>query len=51
MLATYVGEIFAEHSIFIHLISIAVVIAVLMPVRQRVERAIEGIFARKKVEF
>lgn len=51
MLATYVGEIFGEHSIFIHLISIAVVIVVLMPVRHKVERAIERFFARKKVEF
>jgi hypothetical protein len=51
MLATYVGETFGEHSIFIHLISIAVVIAILMPIRQKIERAIEGFFARKQVEF
>ena len=51
VLATYVGEFFGEHSIFIHMISIAVVIAVLMPVRQRIERAVERFFAKKKVEF
>jgi len=51
MLATYVGEIFIENSIFIHLISIAVVIAVLMPVRQKIERSIEGYFAKKTVDF
>ena len=51
MLATYVGGLFGEHSVFIHLISIAVVIAVLMPVRQRIERSIEHFFARKKVEL
>jgi hypothetical protein len=51
VLATYVGEFFGEHSILIHLVSVAVVIAVLMPVRQRIERAIEHFFARKKVEF
>jgi hypothetical protein len=51
MLATYVGGIFGEHSIFIHIISVAVVIAILMPIRQRLERAIEGFFARKKLEF
>ena len=51
MLATYVGEFFGGHSIFIHIISIAVVIAILMPVRHKIERAIEGFFARKKVEF
>ncbi len=51
MLATYVGEFFGEHSIFIHIISIAVVIAVLMPVRQKIERGIERLFAQKKVDF
>jgi hypothetical protein len=51
MLATYVGGIFGEHSIFIHIISIAVVIAVLIPVRQKLERAIERFFAKKTVEF
>ncbi len=51
MLATYVGKIFGEQSRYIHIISIAVVIAVIMPVRQRVERGIEHFFARKKVEF
>jgi hypothetical protein len=51
LLATYVGEFFGEHSIFIHMISIAVVIAVLMPIRQKIERAIERLFAKKTVEF
>jgi hypothetical protein len=51
LLATYVGGIFGEHSIFIHIISIAVVIAILMPVRQKLERAIERFFAKKTVEF
>jgi hypothetical protein len=47
MLVTYVGKFFGENSIFIHIISIAVVIAVLMPVRQRLERGIERFFAQK----
>ena len=51
LLASYVGEFFGEHSIFIHIISIAVVIAVLMPIRQKIERAIERLFAKKTVEF
>ncbi len=51
MLATYVGQIFGEQSIYIHLISVAAVIGVVMPVRQRVERGIERLFAKKKVEF
>ena len=51
MLATYVGQIFGEQSMYIHLISIAAVIGVVMPVRQRVERGIERFFARRTVEF
>jgi hypothetical protein len=51
LLASYVSEFFGEHSIFIHIISIAVVIAVLMPIRQKIERAIERLFAKKTVEF
>ena len=51
LLARYVGDIFGEQSIFIHLISIALVVAVLMPVRRRLERRIEGFFIQKKIEF
>lgn len=51
MLATYVGKLFGEQSMYIHLISIAAVIGVVMPVRQRVERGIERFFASKRVEF
>ena len=51
LLARYLGHILGEQSIYIHLISIAVVVAALMPVRTRLERAIEGYFAKKKLEF
>jgi hypothetical protein len=51
LLATYVGELFGDQSIFIHLISIAAVIGIVMPVKKRVERSIERFFAKKKVEF
>jgi len=51
MLATYVGDIFGEQPMFIHLTSIAVVVGVLMPARQKLERSIERLFARKKLEF
>jgi hypothetical protein len=50
LLATYVGNIFGEQ-IYIHLISIALVIGAVMPVKKRVENAIERFFAKKKVEF
>jgi len=51
LLSKYLGDLLGEQPIYIHLISIATVVGVLMPVRQRLERAIEGFFATKKVEF
>ena len=51
MLATYVGGIFVQHSIFMHLLSIAIVIGVLVPIRQKIEHIIERFFEKKKVEF
>ncbi|MFC1938400.1 histidine kinase N-terminal 7TM domain-containing protein [Chloroflexota bacterium] len=51
LLATYVGQIFGEHSFYIHLISVAAVVGVLMPVRQKVEGTIERLFTRRTVEF
>ena len=51
ILITYVGEKFREESNILHLISIAVGIAVLMPLKNRLERGIEGYFANKKLVF
>lgn len=51
LLSTYVGHMLGEQSFYIHLISVAVVVGVLMPVRKRLERAIEGFFAKRTVEF
>jgi len=51
IIITYVGEIFSEHSNLAHFISIAVGIAVLIPIKNRLERAIEGYFAQRKLEF
>ena len=51
LLSTYVGHMLGEESYYIHLISIAAVVGVLMPVRKRLERAIEGFLAKKKVAF
>jgi hypothetical protein len=51
LLATYVGNIFGEQSIYIHLISVAAVIGVVMPIRKKVEGTIDRFFAKKKVEF
>jgi hypothetical protein len=51
MLATYVGEFLGEESFIIHIISIAVVIAILMPVKHRLEHFVEGYFSQKQFEF
>jgi hypothetical protein len=50
LLSTYVGKLLGEE-FYIHIISVAIVVGVLMPVRKRVERGIEGFFAKKTVEF
>lgn len=51
ILITYFGKLIGGHSELIHLISIAVGIAVLMPLKHRIERAVEKYFAQKKLEF
>jgi hypothetical protein len=50
-LVTYLGERIGEHSGLLHFISVAAGIAILMPVKSRIERAIEKYFAHRKLEF
>jgi len=51
ILVTYIGDTVGEHSIVLHLISIAIAIAILMPVKNRLEGTIERYFAHKILEF
>jgi hypothetical protein len=51
VLITYFGKLIAGYSEMVHLFSIAVGIAVLMPVKRRLERGIETYFTQKKLEF
>ena len=51
LLSTYLGHLLGEQPMYIHLISIAAVVSALMPVRTRLERAIERLFEKKKLEF
>ena len=51
LLITYFGNLMGGHSGVAHLISIAVGIVVLMPVKQRLEHGAEKYFAQKKLEF
>jgi len=50
LLATYIGDTLGESSFIAYLVSIAAVAAV-MPVRSRVERAVDRFFAEKRVSF
>jgi hypothetical protein len=51
VLVTFIGEKVGESSTFLHLIAVAIGIAVLMPVKNRIERRVEGYFAQRKLEF
>lgn len=51
LLLTYIGETLGEHSNSIHLVSIAVGIAVLMPLKNRIEKGVERYFENKKLAF
>ena len=51
VLITYFGKLIAGHSEIVHLVSIAVGIAALMPVKQRLEHGVEKYFAQKRLEF
>jgi hypothetical protein len=51
ILVTYIGETFREYSNWAHIISIAAGIAVLIPVKNRLEQVMERYFTQKKLEF
>ncbi len=51
VLATYVAEFIGEESQFLHLISVALVIALAMPLKHQVERGVETVFARRMVQL
>lgn len=51
LLVTFIGERVGENSTALHLTSVAIGIAVLMPVKSRLEKAVEGYFAHRKLVF
>lgn len=51
VLITYLGELIGGHSQWIHFISIGVGILVLMPVKHRIEGAVDKFFAEKVIKF
>jgi hypothetical protein len=50
-LITYFGELIGGRSGLANIVSIAVGIAILMPVKQRLERGIDGYFSHRKLQF
>ncbi len=51
ILVTFVGERIGENSYALHLVAVAISIAVLMPLKNRIERAVERYFAHRKLQF
>jgi hypothetical protein len=51
ILVTFVGEKIGENSTALHLVAVAIGIAVLMPVKNRIEKGVEGYFAHRKLQF
>lgn len=51
VLVTFVGEKVGENSTVLHLVAVAIGIAVLMPVKNRIEKGVEGYFAHRKLQF
>ncbi len=51
MLTTYVAEQIGGHSELLHIVAVAISIAVLMPVKRRVEHAVDGYFGERKLRF
>ena len=50
-LVTYIGDTVGANSTLMNFISISVAIAVLIPVKKRIEAALNNIFMKKKIEF
>ena len=51
LIAEFLGGIAGEQSGYIRYASMAILIIVLMPLRPRLERAIDGIFSTKRIKF
>jgi hypothetical protein len=51
LVASFLVGVVGEESVYAHYVSIAIVIIIFMPLKQRLEHVIEGVFAEKKIEF
>ena len=51
ILLTYLGDLIGGHSQWIHFVSIGIGILVIMPIKHRIEGAVERYFSERTVEF
>lgn len=51
LLTTYLVHLIGGHSTITHILSLALVIALFTPIKQRVEHTVEAFFSRKKLEL
>jgi hypothetical protein len=51
LLTTYFSELVSGHSTVMHLLTIAFAIAVLMPIKHRLEKGVEGYFEKRQLKF
>jgi hypothetical protein len=51
LLTTYFSELVSGHSTVMHLVSVAIAIALLMPVKHRLEKGVEKYFERRQLQF
>jgi hypothetical protein len=50
-LASYIGELIGERSQMPHVVSIAIAIAILLPLYRRMEHALDNFFSKRKFDF
>jgi hypothetical protein len=51
LIATFLGNMAGEGSTYIHFVSIGVVVVAFTPIKQRLERTLDKILAKKKIEL
>jgi hypothetical protein len=51
LLASFLGEVIGQESQLLHILSIAIVIAVFMPIKHRLESTVNGFFSQRRLEF
>jgi hypothetical protein len=50
-LASYIGQLIGERSQMPHFVSVAVAIAILLPLYRRMDHALDNFFSKRKFDF